>query len=34
MTQYIDSLKIGDKIKTTLPYGRFNYIGNSNIKVR
>jgi len=34
MTQYIDSLKVGDKIKVTLPYGRFNYLGNSEIQIK
>jgi NAD(P)H-flavin reductase len=34
MSEYLDSLKIGDSIKVTLPYGRFNYLGNSQIQVR
>jgi Na+-transporting NADH:ubiquinone oxidoreductase subunit NqrF len=34
MSQHVNSLKIGDKIKVTLPYGRFNYLGKSNVQIR
>lgn len=33
MSQYVNNLKIGDKIKVTLPFGRFNYLGNSNVQI-
>ena len=34
MSQHVNSLKIGDEIKVTLPYGRFNYLGKSNCQIR
>lgn len=34
MSQHVNSLKIGDQIKVTLPYGRFNYLGKSKVQIR
>lgn len=34
MSQHVNSLKIGEEIKVTLPYGRFNYLGKSNVQIR
>jgi NAD(P)H-flavin reductase len=33
MTQYLDSLKINDEIDITLPYGRFNYVKESQVAI-
>lgn len=34
MSQHVNSLKVGDSIKVTLPYGRFNYTGKKSVQVR
>jgi ferredoxin-NADP reductase len=34
MSQHVNSLKIGDKIKVTLPFGRFNYLGKSTVQIK
>lgn len=34
MSQYVNSLKLGDKIKVTLPFGRFNYLGKSQVQIK
>lgn len=34
MSQHVNSLKIGEEIKVTLPYGRFNYLGKSHVQIR
>lgn len=28
MSSYVNKMKVGEKIKVSLPYGRFNYLGN------
>lgn len=34
MSLYINSLKINDTLTIKYPYGRFNYQGNGNIRIR
>lgn len=34
MTIYINSLKINDALTIRYPFGRFNYQGNGNIRIR
>lgn len=33
MTQWLDSLAIGQSITIRHPFGRFNYLGNANIRI-
>ena len=34
MSQYLENMTIGHKINITLPYGRFNYEGKTNTKIK
>ena len=34
MSSYVNNMKVGEKIQVSLPYGRFNYLGNGEVEIK
>ena len=34
MTRYVDNMKIGEKIKVSMPFGKFNYLGRNIVSIK
>ena len=34
MSQHVNGMQLGESIKATLPFGRFNYLGKSQVQIK